>query len=472
MAHSGSMWAGTWPDGQAGVPAEGSLIVGVQNAPDEKGPSPARRAVLTGGVAGLAAVAGATLGRAQPASAVTLPPSVVDWINVTNNPTLTVLAKGDGTTDDTSAIQAALNAASPGEVVYLPGPTAGSTVVGKYLVNHPLVVPSGVILTGCSPAGQLASSFTGMYGTILKVASTWSNNGLSNPGVIAFNGASGAVYNPVVKDLWIDFTSGPAPANVNGIASFDNVFHAVIDRVGIVAATGKGIYGQSNGSSGRPDGWSITNVIVEQPASDGIRYEGQDGFMCNVHAQNGNSKSGTGDGFVITGGNNRLVGCRADSCANGFTIDVRQNGVFSGTTTLTGCGTEQNSQNGFNVINSSSSATAMSDPVIATGCSFDGDGSAGIAVTGANIVILNACNVNVTSINSPATPQWALSLAANSGGSIPNLVQALGGWWTAASSTLVHGAANANVLSYGVHGFKGGQFVNGDAVTAFSVGNL
>ena len=98
----------------------------------------------------------------------------------------------------------------------------------------------------------------------------------------------------------------------------------MIDRVGIVAATGKGIYGQSNGSSGRPDGWSITNVIVEQPASDGIRYEGQDAFMCNVHAQNGNSNSGNGDGFVITGGNNRLVGCRADSRAPAAPVSPHQ----------------------------------------------------------------------------------------------------------------------------------------------------
>ncbi len=397
----------------------------------------------------------------------------MDWINVTNNSSLTTLAKGDGTTDDTKAIQGALNAASPGEVVYLPGPTAGSTVVGKYLVSAPLVVPSGVILSGCSPAGELASGFTGMHGTILKVASNWSssNSGLNNPGVIAFNGASSGVYNVVVKDLWIDFTSGPAPASVNGIASYDSVFHAVIDRIGIVAATGIGIYGQNNGSSGRPDGWSITNVIVEQPALDGVRYEGQDSFLANVHAQNGNSNSGTGDGFVIAGGNNRLVGCRADSCTNGFTIDVRQNGVFSGSTTLVGCGTEENSQNGLNVINSSSSSTAMSDPIIATGSSFDGDGVSGISVTGANIVILHACNVNVTSINGP-TPQYALSLAASASGSIPNLVQALGGWWTAASSTLVHGSANANVLSYGVHGFKGGQFVNGDAISTFSVNSL
>jgi len=448
-------------------------------------PGTARRAVLTGGAVGLAAVAGTTFGRVQPASAAAPPPSVVDWINVTNNNVVTTgFAKGDGTTDDQPAIQAALDAAKPGQVVYLPGPTSGTTIKGIYLVKKPLLVPEGVILSGCSPAGQLASGLIGMYGSILKVSASWVQ-GARAPvrGVIVFDGTvivpprtGPSLSNPVVKDLWIDCNSGPAPANVHGIASLATVFRAVIDRVGIVAPTGRGIWGQ-NGSGGRPDGWSITNVIVELPGSDGVQYEGQDAFLSNVHAQNGNT-NGTGDGIVITGGNNRLVGCRADSCTNGFTIDVRQNGNFSGSTTLVGCGTEENSQNGLNVVNSAQSATAMSDPVVATGCSFDGDGTgtaaqyAGISVTGANIVILNACNVNVTSVAGRATPPFALSFANNTF-SDPNLIQALGGWWTAASGTLVNKPASFTTkLSYGVHGSTGGQFGNGDSVTAFTLNNL
>lgn len=50
------------------------------DSPDR--PSTARRTLLTGGIAGLAAVAGTTFGRAQPASAATTPPS---WITPTGN---------------------------------------------------------------------------------------------------------------------------------------------------------------------------------------------------------------------------------------------------------------------------------------------------------------------------------------------------------------------------------------------------
>ena len=154
---------------------------------------------------------------------------------------------------------------------------------------------------------------------------------------------------------------------------------------------------------------------------------------------------------------------------------MRQNGRFSGSVTLVGCGTEQNLQHGLNVINSGT-ATSMSDPVIASACSFDGDGAgssgsnqyAGISVTGANIVILNACNVNVTSVAGSATPPYALSFA-NNGSSDPTLIQAWGGWWTAATTTLVNGSDANSVVSYAVHGFAGGQFVHGDAVSTFKL---
>jgi hypothetical protein len=54
--------------------------------------------MLTGSAAGLAVVAGATLGRGQPAEAQTLVASVVDWINITNNPSLS--KAGQGRRDD------------------------------------------------------------------------------------------------------------------------------------------------------------------------------------------------------------------------------------------------------------------------------------------------------------------------------------------------------------------------------------
>jgi len=63
-------------------------------------------------------------------------------------------AKGDGATDDTAAIQAAMNeAAKKGGVVYLPP--------GKYLVKGSLSVPAGVSVKGAAAAPQYSEPLLG-----------------------------------------------------------------------------------------------------------------------------------------------------------------------------------------------------------------------------------------------------------------------------------------------------------------------
>jgi hypothetical protein len=443
---------------------------------EEKQSSRSRRAILTGGAVGLAAVAGTALVRPQAASATTLTPSVDDWINVTNNPAFgtgsaPAAALGNGSNDDSVAINYALNTlAKPGQVVYLPGPTYGTSIAGTYLVKSPVTIPSGVILAGCVPCGEVASGLVGDYGSTLMINNTWTSGGEA---VVLINGSSQAVDNPVVKDLWIAFASN-APAGVHGIASNGGVEHAVIDRVGIAAPTGKGIYAYMNGTA-FPDGWTITNVIVEQPGSDGVHYEGSDCFMSNVHAQNGNT-NGTGDGFYISGGNNRLIGCRADSCNNGFTIEDQLGQPFQGTAAiLVGCGTENNNANGLNVLNSSTSDVATT--VMATGCSFQGDGGggttyAGISVTGPSIVILTSCNVFVHQSGGAANPEYALSFGSSSAG-YPALIQAVGGFWSAASTSVINTPATYTTkLSYSVHGYGGGKFGAGDTVLTLQLNPL
>jgi hypothetical protein len=290
----------------------------------------------------------------------------------------------------------------------------------------------------------------------------------------------------VVKDLWISYSTG-APSGVHGIGSNGSVNHMVIDHVGIAIPTGAGIWAQTSNDGGNfPDGWTITNVIVEKPQSDGIRYEGADCYMSNVHAQNGNT-SGTGDGFYISGGNNRLIGCRADSCANGFTIEFQVGSAFAGTAViLAGCGTEVNNKNGLNII--SNGTPDLPNTVTATGCSFEGDGKAtttgtwaGISVTGPGVIILNACNVFTRGTNPTFYPAYALSFAANSGGAgvQPTLIQALGGFWVGATPQ-ASGTPPINVptgtvttlLSYGVHGYAGGKFSVTDTVQTYTSSQL
>jgi hypothetical protein len=450
-------------------------------AQDQGQRTTARRSVLTGGAVGLAAVAGAAIGRPAAASALNTTPSVTDWINVTqtSNP-----ADNSGATDSTAAINQALSQAhlnngyngttsNVGAVVYMP--------VGIYMISGPLFVPHGVTLRGATPMNHSGDGQTNDWGTVIKPMTTQSpapswNAGTNVNGVISFDATGlNALPRAAAENIWIDgseLNTFKTTPTVDGIAATGGVEALTIRNVGVYSMTGNGIAGYSP-TSAKPDGWVIEDSVVQSCTGYGVTFAGADSHMSNVHVQ------GCGAGFLITAGNNRLVGCRADQSSSttigsGFTIDVRQNQTlgFAGSTTLVGCGTEENNLYGLSLINSGTPPNTFNNPVIATGCSFDGDGVnggagggnyAGISVQGINMLILNACNVNVMAVQSSGSPQHALALSANAQGQ-PALVQAFGGLWCFVGTNPIYPAAGPPVgtLSYALHTSASGQNGNGN----------
>ena len=81
---------------------------------NSEGPSSTRRKMITGGMVGLAAVAGATAMGRTPAAEAQTNPSITDWVNVVNEG-----ADNTGTTRADVQIQSAITAAaaqSPPEI--------------------------------------------------------------------------------------------------------------------------------------------------------------------------------------------------------------------------------------------------------------------------------------------------------------------------------------------------------------------
>jgi hypothetical protein len=154
---------------------------------EEAQPLRARRAVLTGGAVGLAAIAGAALSSSPPAAAQTYPP-VSDWLNVLNYG-----ADPTGGTDSTTAFNNAIIAAAAqntdpahpasgttyGGVVYVPS--------GLYMTKSPILLLPQVMLLGAVPASADMTSQpgTGDYvdyaGSIIQPSASWGTAAIPTP---------------------------------------------------------------------------------------------------------------------------------------------------------------------------------------------------------------------------------------------------------------------------------------------------
>jgi len=443
--------------------------------------APRRRALLTGG-AGFAVLAGAAIGidGAQPALA-TASGSGPDWINATSTP---YNADRNGQKDSTGGINQALAAAAPGQVVYLPA--------GIYKTTAPLVFPTsgGVSLRGAKGGTASGSGAGKGLGTTIRPASNW-QQGSPGPGVISIvAGSPGAAVDLAadVRDLWIDCASIPSTTVADGIAALGEMNGVVIRDVGVNHATGKGFAQYTTqDTSGRVHfalGWQLFDCIAQgrrdlegvggtgQAGDAGYFLTGTDAGLVNCHAQ-----WCIGDGFVIQAGNNRLIGCRGDLSRNGFTVDAGSGGGYLDATSLVGCGTQRNQENGLNVINASTTGTGKRGPVVVSGCTFDGDGVngasgggsyAGIRLSGLVLATITDCQVLVHTedvpnpppgLPAPGCPQYAVrTVAAGTGNGKPALLQITGGFFNSVSTTIISDAAPAGLRQVSAAGFGGAQY--------------
>ena len=327
-----------------------------------------------------------------------------DWVNARS---AAYGALGDGVTDDTAAIQAALNAARPGQVVYLPQ--------GTYAVTAPLTVPASVVMSGSS--GNVLSLTS--YGSILKPLASWAQGGAAAAAVLLL---ASATEEQKIQDLTIDGSSLPVVAdgiNSQGAASV-YLANLAIDNV-----TGNAV---NQGASSAA--WRAYQITAHRAGLSGFVLNGSDQSWLECIAQGCGQTAGaanTTPGWSIaTCSNSQFSGCRSENTTglgNGFTYS----GANSASTGVqfAGCSTNFNGGHGIEITSSSNSG---SGPVTLTGCRFGGDGFnpypsgtgggnfAGIFITNVNSpVLVSGCAVVPAAANAGHAPQYGISLSSANG---------------------------------------------------------
>jgi len=377
-------------------------------------PNPSVAAVGGVSVSGVPAVGEAIVATSSSSASWSAVPFGNDWLNAVSE----YGADPTGASDSTTAIQNAIDAAAPGQTVYLP--------TGTYKTSGPLVIQKSMVLRGTRGSTGSGDDAAADFGTIIKPDAGWSNPTYSAyaSGVILMldqtPGTGGATLGVAVRDLWID--GRVSAAGVDGIAAYGPVSSVRLDAVGIYLASARGIAlyidAGASSSSNFPDGWHMNNCVAQNCGSDGFYGTFVDAVGVDCHSQ-----SNGGDGLYIKGANNRWVGFRADLNTNGYTVDVPGGGGFEDANIFVGCGTQRNSHNGMNVINSSVAGNSKRSPVLISGCMFSEDGSnggaggggyAGIAVAGSNIVSIDATCVTVGTVDAAGgCPQYGIATAAS-----------------------------------------------------------
>lgn len=394
-------------------------------------------------------------------------------------------AAGDGVTDDTNAIQAAVNATmqlTNGGTVWFPD--------GNYLISRPIVVKTGYV-TGAKAqgitlrglygpgstmggggsgsgfvVGGAAGTVTGYLttGATLMPSSTWSSTGYSDSAAVLIDGSGGTAVRCTVERININ---GDKAGNtlVHGIEFFGDVSACMARDFNIIVlynSGSHGIYLAEDGSSHDADGTSVEHGLVQFVGGDGVHGAFGDGTISRVHTQLVGHY-----GFKITtlgltggsGGNIRLTDCRGDlsglsGTGDGFYVEVGCGG-YMGMVTLVNCSTQRNKQNGLHIQASASEETC---PVSVANSVFQGDGtdgaSSGIRLAGPVNVQLSNVSTHVNHNAEGDThnyPVNGMTVTQNGTGQSANFVSCIGGIITA--RTTPRNIINAPTTATADYGF-------------------
>lgn len=308
-------------------------------------------------------------------------------------------ALGNGTADDVTSIQAAIDlaASAGGGTVFVPP--------GIYRLSDALVLKTNVTLRGSHATG-----WVNRFGT--AICSFKPTSSFAGECVISMLGsditASGHNEgNCRIFDLELD-GSAMTTGSVSGIHAQGEVLDVILGRVTIRNMTHNGIHTNVGSGTKAPHDWYMDTVVTYQNAQYGFSLSLTDGFARNCIA----TTNGSDGWFVGPFGSLTLDSCQALWNTNhGFTLN---GGVQVGNLTITGFLTDRNGHDGVHL---GPSTGAGSSPIVISGMTLNRDGRNGLSGGGGyaglridalpNPVIINGLVVNTgvddssTGVNSP-----------------------------------------------------------------------
>ncbi|MGW0015754.1 glycosyl hydrolase family 28-related protein [Streptomyces tendae] len=263
-------------------------------------------------------------------SAAVVSGSVRDWLNVKDYG-----AQGDGVTDDTVALQTALDDCPMGGIVYLPA--------GGYRTSAPLTIPPAVTLMGTHSNLMAVPNLTDPFCYIKPLAS------FEGEAVIFFIDEIRGGYATISAEhrivcVMIDGADVTAPG-VDGIRAAGNIQNVQLRDVTVRRVTGAGIHTEAN--EGKfPYSWRLQRVMCDNTGWHGFAFE----VMTDITLMDCQAIGCGANGFEIANAaNSHAVGCRSEwNVGNGWHITGDwATGTGSGGMLFSGCSTDRNGANGF-----------------------------------------------------------------------------------------------------------------------------
>ncbi|MDT0611983.1 right-handed parallel beta-helix repeat-containing protein [Streptomyces lancefieldiae] len=257
-----------------------------------------------------------------------------DWHNVK---AASYGALGDGIADDTPAIQAAIEAADYGGVVYFPK--------GVYKVSQPLDLPRGVTLLGSHSNLMVGPGMVGdEWPCYLQAAPTFNTGAMIT--IIGEDDGDHPAINGEQRiiNLMLDGSKVPT-GGLDGIYAKGNVQNVVLRDVCIRQMPNNGIITAGAANGDWPYSWRLHSVMVDNCHVNGMVFERN----TDITLEDCQVIGCWSTGFkLINCANGIVTHCRAEWNGNyGFHIAGGWgNWPGSGSMSLIGCSTDRNGWDG------------------------------------------------------------------------------------------------------------------------------